>query len=123
MKKIILYLIAAAVTFTSCTKKETLAPVSPQKNLGANQKAVQVATVVYIAGCYKALNGHTVAAYWHNNVMVRLSDSSADYQAQSIYVSGPDIYVVGYSTSGIHTSAIYWKNGVSQSLNAGRNSQ
>jgi len=72
----------------------------------------------YVAGVEN--NGlFDIAKYWKNGIPVNLSDGF--YQgANSIVVSGSDVYVVGWVRNGITGTAIavYWKNGSSVKLMA-----
>jgi hypothetical protein len=54
------------------------------------------------------------AVYWKNGTMVRLGNDPS--YANSIKVSGSDIYVCGYATINSIYVAAYWKNGQIQSL-------
>ncbi|HPB48230.1 MAG TPA: hypothetical protein PLX16_06410, partial [Exilispira sp.] len=44
-------------------------------------------------------------------------------KANSIYVSGSDIYVAGYYYNGTNNIACYWKNGSKTGLSAGNASE
>jgi hypothetical protein len=55
------------------------------------------------------VNGANAPAYWKNGVQVNLPLNGASYgNAASIFVSGGDVYIVGYTSQG----AVFWKNGV-----------
>jgi hypothetical protein len=63
---------------------------------------------VYISGVLYSQTGHSKAAYCKNGVPVSLSDGSSDAKANTITISGSDIYVAGYDGN----RAVYWKNQV-----------
>jgi hypothetical protein len=55
-------------------------------------------------------------AYWKNDVEYDLPLNGADYGlATSIFVSGLDVYVSGWTSAG----AVYWKNGIQTILSPG----
>jgi hypothetical protein len=78
---------------------------------------------VYVSG-WKALTGGNgrQAAIWVNGSEVRLTDGTAVSEANSVFVSGSDVYVCGGM---INTSlypywrAVYWKNGTIHYLTDG----
>jgi hypothetical protein len=73
---------------------------------------------IYVSFYYEDLKkggGNRVAAYWHNDSIVTLSDNSVDAYANGIFVDGEDVYVVGSSGG----AAVYWKNGVERILPQG----
>jgi hypothetical protein len=74
---------------------------------------------LYIAGCYTAVNNISVAAYWKNGVINKLTDSLSNFFTTGITVEGSDVYVSGYSLVGLARKAKYWKNGILFSLNDG----
>ena len=81
---------------------------------------VPTAKNVYVAG--SQWNGTSyVATYWKNGTPVHLTDGSKSTLANSIFVSGSDVYVAGeeyYVTSLAGTVAKFWKNGVLTNLPA-----
>ncbi len=67
------------------------------------------------------------AAYWKNGIendlpVITPPDASTFYTTTSVFVSGSDVYVAGYSSyypppyTSITDSAVYWKNGIETSL-------
>lgn len=75
---------------------------------------------VYIAGQVQEGNNY-FAKYWKNGSLVNLPTAQNSYSiANSITVSGSDIYVAGYEqTPGNSIVAKYWKNGVGVNLGNG----
>lgn len=85
---------------------------------------VAVASDVYVAGFELSSSGHPTAKYWKNGTVTALSDGSKDTYAESIFVSGADVYVAGYgwkgpAGSGNKDVAKYWKNGILVDLTDG----
>jgi hypothetical protein len=69
---------------------------------------------VYVAGFYWG-SGANRACYWKNGARTMLEDAGAiDSHAQSVVVSGKDVYIAGFHDS----TACYWKNGVLHDLEA-----
>jgi hypothetical protein len=78
---------------------------------------------VYVAGfedvssnCFPCLY---VAKYWKNGTPVTLGAGVYGSDADSIFVSGNDVYVAGREGSPNGDVAKYWKNGVGVALTAG----
>lgn len=63
------------------------------------------------------------AVYWKNGSMTQLTDGSSNAEANSIAVSGSDIYVAGteYNNVTMRQNASLWKNGTAVSLHDGSN--
>jgi hypothetical protein len=59
--------------------------------------------------------GPTKALVWKNGAMTWLTNGSQNAMANSIAVSGDDVYVVGYNGD----TGVIWKNGASKSLGKG----
>lgn len=81
----------------SATCQITVQRREPQKN-------------VYVAG-YQKIGSVKVATLWKNGEPIRLSDGTANAEANSVYVVGDDVYVAGYAIYGSSPLAIVWKNG------------
>jgi hypothetical protein len=81
---------------------------------------IPTAKNIYVAG--SQWNGtNYVATYWRNGIPTHLSDGTKSILANSIFVSGSDIYVAGeedYLSSLTGSVAKYWKNGVVTNLPA-----
>lgn len=74
---------------------------------------------VYVVGSESNGSGQ-VAILWKNGQAQPLSDSSSDMlmYAESVFLSGTDVYVAGYGITPQNTRsrAIVWKNGIEQTL-------
>jgi len=100
------FLIMLVLGFCSC-KKEI-----------SNTVARPAEVDVYVAGVM-SVNNSTVPGYWKNGKRILL-DSAAyvggygTAVAYSLAVSGNDVYVAGYYTTGVTQTqfGIYWKNGM-----------
>jgi len=80
---------------------------------------IVVAPDVFVAGT--EFNGtYNVAKYWKNGEVVLLSDGGSNAIANSIFVNGPDVHVVGYESNPPSASyATYWLNGEETQLTDG----
>jgi hypothetical protein len=97
LKKSSFFLLLVSFFFTSCTKKDDIAPVATKD--------------VYVGG-YEYNNRFTIAKLWKNGVDTKINDGiKASYISQVLGI-GNDIYAVG-SEEG---RAMLWKNGVPTSL-------
>ena len=77
-----------------------------------------VADDVYVSGIYRE-SSDDKPCYWKGETKVDLDFTGADEAfATGIYISGSDVYVSGYKTTGSYT-ACYWKNGTINSLSTG----
>ena len=84
-------------------------------------------TIVYVAGglfTEDSVTGKVIghAIYWRNGVAVPLTTSTSFSYATSIAISGNDVYVAGFMTTGnSYNIATYWKNGNAVMLTDGSN--
>jgi len=80
---------------------------------------------VYVVGHEKNDQGKKVATLWKNGKAQHLSDGKTNASANSVFVSGKDVYVAGYvdHESGYYCRATLWKNGVLQQLGRLTNSE
>jgi hypothetical protein len=92
-KYLLITVISFAFLFLSCSKSSTSTSI-PAFTEGYD---------VYLAGTLDSK-----AVYWKNGVEV---DLAAQGVAQSIIVSGSDVYVGGYINNNGSIQATYWKNG------------
>jgi hypothetical protein len=80
---------------------------------------------IYVAGYRtnnQGVNGAVdTATYWKNGAPVALSDGTNNAHANSIAVSGTDVYVAGDEYNGMNNVAKYWKNGQPFNLTGGKN--
>ena len=78
---------------------------------------------VYVAGYERDAQGNNVAKYWINSMATNLESSNSYFEsvANSIFVSGNDVYVAGTKRwfSSEYRDAVYWKNGVMTELARG----
>jgi len=96
-----------------------------------NDPAPTAASGVYVAG-WEADSGANYAALWKdgNGQRLPIGHGAYRYGANSVFVSGNDVYVAGWeeyrSSIGVITTithAVLWKNGVYQRLSDDNNSQ
>lgn len=73
---------------------------------------------VYVCGNdFNEYSKTSAATYWKNGVLVEVGDTSKNSFANSIAVSGADVYVAGYEewynaiSQFTFNQAVYWKNG------------
>jgi len=71
---------------------------------------------IYLAGWRSYYPSNEVAVYWKNGVLTDLTDGSRYITANSIAVSGNNVYVGGNDFINNHSVAKYWKNGVIANL-------
>lgn len=82
---------------------------------------------IYASGFGKDNIGRTVAKIWKNGIATTLADSKfGNVQANDIFISGNDIYVVGTMPVSsllpfIPRMAVIWKNGIVSNLSEGKN--
>ena len=99
-KSIYLSLISLSILFISCSKSGN----------DTNQNNPTKNPNIYIVGS----NSTSDAVLWKNGVTTTLAPNAT---ANSIFVSGSDIYVAGKNSSG----AVLWKNGTVNQLSSGGN--
>ncbi len=78
-------------------------------------------TDVYAAGFEVNDANLNLAKYWKNGTAVTLDPTGLGSIANSIAVSGNDVYVVGQQAKGPHDAAMLWKNGTPIPLSDGTN--
>lgn len=73
---------------------------------------------IYAAGYTKSgMTNPSIATLWKNNTPTVLSDGTKYTEANSIFVSGNDVYIAGSEMiDAAHCIAILWKNGVRTNL-------
>lgn len=74
---------------------------------------------VYVAGDEADDSNTNIAKYWKNGTPVVLGAGTFGSDAESIFVSGNDVYVAGREGSAQGDVAKYWKNGVGVALTSG----
>lgn len=67
---------------------------------------------IYLAGWRSYYPSNEVAVYWKSGVLTDLTDGSRFITANSIAISGNDVYVGGNDFINNHFVAKYWKNGI-----------
>ncbi|WP_271766729.1 cadherin domain-containing protein [Aquimarina algiphila] len=74
---------------------------------------------VYAAG-YENKGGDDIATFWKNGEAISLTDGSNEAKANSVFVSGDDVYVAGYEVgnSGFEVATL-WRNGETIKLTDG----
>ena len=114
-KRVLSYVVMAALVvaavFTSCERYDDII------NCGGSK--VDVCVSVYVAGYVKGEFGKSVATLWKNGVPQSLTDGKYNAGANSVCVSGNDVYVVGYERNATVSVAKLWKNGIAQNLTDG----
>lgn len=79
-----------------------------------NTCETSIAADVYVAGSI----GDT-AVIWKNGVVTKLTSGVFEAAANSVFVSGNDVYVAGYEHSTFGDIAKVWKNGMATNLGGG----
>lgn len=109
----LLFAVMPLLMVSACKKSNTPAP------------AKTTSVDVYIAGSTEttdiSLSQNSIAAYWKNGIITKVSDSTINAGAYAITVVGTDIYVAGYISTSLTSNhiAVYWKNGVMTKLTDG----
>jgi len=88
---------------------------------GLSNNTAPAVTDVFTAGFEKNDAGMGIAKYWKNNEPHTLGAGVNGSYANSIAVSGNDVYVAGIEGNGLQDVAKYWKNGVAFELTDGTN--
>ncbi|WP_295674055.1 hypothetical protein [uncultured Mucilaginibacter sp.] len=89
-KSLILIMGYVVVCLAACKKTQLVHPTIKAATI------TDTTTDVYVAGYVVAQNGNSVAAYWKNGALTRLTTDSADVSvAYGIAVQGNDVYVAG----------------------------
>ena len=102
MKRLVILLALIAFSFSACYEGVL------------HQKAVRA---IYVAG-----REGNVAKYWKNGLATSLTNGVNVASAESIFVSGNDVHVVGHEFNGTYNVAKYWKNGIVTNLSDGTSS-
>jgi len=66
----------------------------------------------YVAGGIYDGSQRGIAVIWKNGIAHHLTDGTSDAWVRSVFVSGEDVYCVGYEGS----QGVFWKNGLKQKL-------
>jgi hypothetical protein len=74
---------------------------------------------VYAVGTEINTSNNRVPKLWKNGIATNLSSGTIDGNANSVFVSGTDVYVAGMQP---YFNATFWKNGIATNLIAGTNS-
>lgn len=108
-------IISATATQLRCVVPDTATSGTIQIKQGnataTSSSSFIVDHLIYVCG--SDISGH--ACYWKNDTEVVLTDGSKSAIANSIYVSGKNVYVAGNDGS----AAVYWKNGIETPLTNG----
>jgi hypothetical protein len=76
---------------------------------------------VYVGG-YESNGTKVIAKIWKNGVATSLTNGSNDGFVASVFVSGTDVYAVGWeNNNNINDIAKIWKNGTATNLTNGTN--
>ncbi len=115
------YVVGAYANAATIWKNGVVTTLSSGALLGSIARAVFVSgTDVYAAGYVtQTINFNVVyvATSWKNGIATSLTNGPAVADANSIFVSGNDVYVVGKEGN----SAKLWKNGVASTLSSASN--
>jgi len=103
--------------FISCNKTSithAVVPVRPPDTIRLTTD--DVPANVYICGYNSRSNTNGIVQYWNNGKITSLTDSSKEFFATSISVSGNDVYIAGQENQRENVYARYGKNGAIASL-------
>lgn len=87
-----------------------LVAISCSSDDGDSTAPIPTVKDIYVAG-FETISNNQIPKYWKNGVGTTLSTLIRG-SAESIFVSGTDVYAAGYAfLSGNGSNAVYWKNG------------
>jgi hypothetical protein len=86
---------------------------------GSSSKIQPQPPDIYVAGFEANGSNMNIAKYWKNGTPVTLGAGTYSSDADSIFVSGSDVYVAGREGSSQGDVAKYWKNGTEVALTVG----
>ena len=105
----LIFSVGLFVLISSCSKKDNAKPSDPVKPPIVVPPDPVKTNDVYVAGWDYNNKMYSVATIWKNGVATVLTDGTADRaEANSVYVSGTDVYVAGIDGG----KCIVWKNGI-----------
>jgi sulfur transfer complex TusBCD TusB component (DsrH family) len=104
------------VSFASCEKENEKEQNKEDNPIENSEISKDVYVVGYERSEVGSPYGKYVATLWKNGVKQYLTDGTNYACANSVFVSGSDVYVVGYENIPKNCVARLWKNGVKQNL-------
>lgn len=113
MKKINFILMGVVLTLILGCSRSAEENNTEDSNSGGSGSVTET-NDVYISG-YEFSGSKIIAKYWKNGVATSLPSTQNYSYANSVFVSGNDIYVCGSEGSG-PTTAKLWKNGTASNL-------
>ena len=93
---------------------KTELPISNSANSGFARCIKVIGPDVYIAGAEIDSNGFGFPVVWKNGIRTVLPTVDPRAEANGMYISGADVYVVGYEQNAANTERypVLWKNGI-----------